>query len=56
MARFVKVMGTGLMGRGMESGPKIHITAVITPVKVKCFTEIEGVFEDGVFIVASFYL
>lgn len=39
MARFVKVMGTGEKGRGMDKGPKIQVTAVNKAIRV-----IEGVF------------
>ena len=42
------------MGRGMEIGPKIQITAVITPVKVRYFTGIQGLFEDAFFMAVSF--
>jgi hypothetical protein len=32
MARFVKEIGTGLNGSGIENGPRIQVTAVITPI------------------------
>ena len=36
MARFVSVIGTGLNGSGMDNGPRMQITAVISPISVIC--------------------
>ena len=33
-AQLVSVMGTGLTGRGMESGPRMHRSADISPISV----------------------
>ena len=36
MARFVKLIGTGLNGSGMDRGPKMQVTAVISAMIVIC--------------------
>ena len=34
-ARFVSEIGTGLNGRGMDNGPRMQSTAVISPARVR---------------------
>ena len=40
MARFVSVIGTGLNGSGMDNGPRMQITAVISPISVICLVRV----------------
>ena len=37
IAKFVREIGTGLNGSGMESGPRTQVTAVIRAMSTICF-------------------
>ena len=56
MARFVSVRGTGLIGMGRESGPRMQSIAVIMAVVVICFVVRNRLVDAEVwlFIIVSF--
>ena len=39
MTRLVKVIGTGLTGIGMESGPKMQVAAAASPIRESFLAE-----------------
>jgi hypothetical protein len=56
MARFVKEIGTGLKGSGIARGPRIQVTAVMTPIRAMVTRESLEDFWDTVFSIGKILL